>query len=147
MPSSGIWNSSVRLRTDVSEEHIAPIIRVEIICNIERTATSNCVSMLQLPVPANVVPSWLMMEAIISSEMSVLRRPRLLHILQDGILHSHLCEILKSHKYIPDLKKNIHTIKLIPMHGPLISHEDRPRMGACLYMVFTLGLHWSKRLA
>jgi hypothetical protein len=55
--------------------------------------------MLQLLVTAIAVPSspilvTLMMEAIRSSETSVLTRATWLHILEDGILHSHRRENL-----------------------------------------------------
>jgi hypothetical protein len=38
------------------------------------------------------------MEATRSSETSVYNKPTLRHILEDGILHSHRCENLKSYK-------------------------------------------------
>jgi hypothetical protein len=43
--------------------------------------------------------STLKMEAIRSSEMSVYTRSTQRHIPEDGILHSHRCENLKSYKY------------------------------------------------
>jgi hypothetical protein len=60
-------------------------------------------SVLRLLVAANVVPSspifvTLMMEAIHSSETSVLRRAARRHIPENGILHSYRREDLKSYK-------------------------------------------------
>jgi hypothetical protein len=57
---------------------------------------------LQLPVTGNVVPSslilvTLMMEVIHSSETSILRRATSFNISEDGILHSHCRENLKSY--------------------------------------------------
>jgi hypothetical protein len=59
-------------------------------------------SVRRLPVTANVVPSspilvTLMIEALRSSETSVLTRATLRNIPEDGILHSHLCENLTSY--------------------------------------------------
>jgi hypothetical protein len=79
------------VRSDVSEERIASI-------TFHRTV-------LQLLVTANVVSSSLilfalMMEAIRSSETSVLTRATWRHI-PDDILHSHSSENLKSYMNIP----------------------------------------------
>jgi hypothetical protein len=77
------------VRTDVSEEDIASIIRVTRICELGTLAVT---IVLRLLVAANVVPSsqilfTLMMEAILSSETLVFTRATRRNIPQDGIPH------------------------------------------------------------
>jgi hypothetical protein len=89
------------VRTDVSEERISSIIRVERIS--EHSVFPRCLH--QLLVTADVVPnsliiSNLMMEAIRSSETLVLTRARRHRIPEDGILHSHRRENLKSYTIV-----------------------------------------------
>jgi hypothetical protein len=80
MPSSWILLRVVLVRTDVSEELKASIIRVTRIGEVGNLAvTSNRCSERRLLVAANVVPSspihvTLMAEALSSSETSVLTR-------------------------------------------------------------------------
>jgi hypothetical protein len=83
MPSSGMWRRVGILLTNVSEEHIASIFRVEEI-------------QLQL-VHRSWISSTLKMEAIRSSETSVNKIPTWRHIPENGILHSHRRKNLKSH--------------------------------------------------
>jgi hypothetical protein len=86
MTSSGILHRVALVRTDVSEELSASIIRV----------TDARLVM------ANVVPSsptlvTLLMEALRSSETSVLTTATRCNITEDAILHSHHRERLKSY--------------------------------------------------
>jgi hypothetical protein len=96
MASSGILCHVALVRTDVSEELSASIIRVITIGELGTLAiTSNrCVllhSMHRLLVMANIVPSspilvTLMKEALSSSETSVLTRATWRNIPEDAIL-------------------------------------------------------------
>jgi hypothetical protein len=84
MPSSGMLHRVAIVRTDVSEERIASIIRV--------TRVSELSISLQLASVANVVPSspilvTLMEEALSSSETSVLTRATRRNIPEDAILN------------------------------------------------------------
>jgi hypothetical protein len=110
MASSGMLGHVALVRTVVSEEHIASIIRLTRIGALGTTlaVSSNrrytielLRSVLRLLVTANVVLSLLIlvtliMDAIISSEMSVLSRATLCNIPEYDILHSHRRENLKS---------------------------------------------------
>jgi hypothetical protein len=102
MPSSGMIRRVDLVRTDVSEERSASIIRET------RIGTSYIVflrSMRRMLVTANVVPSspilvTLMMEALRSSETSILTRAIPRNIPEDSILHNHRRENLKSYVMI-----------------------------------------------
>jgi hypothetical protein len=76
MPSSGMLCRVALVRTDFSEESIASIIRV---------------------LASSPIFVTLMMEAIRSTETSVLTRATRRHIPEDGILHTHRHENFKSY--------------------------------------------------
>jgi hypothetical protein len=87
----------VLVRTDISEELSASIIRVTSIGELGTT---------RLLITANVVPSslilvTLMMEALSSFETSVLTRAARRNVPEYGILQSHRHENLKSYNRFP----------------------------------------------
>jgi hypothetical protein len=90
MPSSEICRRVTLVRTDVSEERITSIMRVERI-NLLGTALAANV------IPCSLILLTLMMEVTRSSETSVLKRSSQRQIPEDGILHSHLRETLRSY--------------------------------------------------
>jgi hypothetical protein len=77
MPPSGMLHRVVLVRTNVLEELIASIIRVTRISRLGKSAVTLTIH---------------------SSETSVLTRATWHSIPEDGILHSHSCENLKSYK-------------------------------------------------
>jgi hypothetical protein len=115
MASSGMLCRVALVRTDVSEERSASIIRVTRLSELgtmvavtsnqhthQRNHLAFLCSVCRLLVTASFVPSspilvTLMKEALSSSETSVLTRATWHNIPEDGIIHSHRCENLKSY--------------------------------------------------
>jgi hypothetical protein len=100
MASSGMLCYVALVRTEVSEELNASIIRVTRIGVLGTTLAISSGSVRRSLVMANVVPSspilvTLMMDTLRSSETSVLTRATRHNIPEDAILHSHCCEYLK----------------------------------------------------
>jgi hypothetical protein len=98
MASSGVLRRVALVRTDVSKKLSASIIRVT---RIGEVATDPRYEEI---VTFNVVPSspilvTLMMEALSSSQTSVLTRATRRNIPKDAILHSHRRENLKYYMY------------------------------------------------
>jgi hypothetical protein len=89
MPSSGMLRRVALVRADVSEKRSASVIRVTRIGLV----TANIV-------PRSPILVTLMMEALRSSERSLLTRATRGNIPDDGILHSHRREDLKSYNTI-----------------------------------------------
>jgi hypothetical protein len=92
MPYSGISHVLALVRTDVSEERIAPIIRVTRIGDVGTNFSSISSQSASLVVTLNVTPSspfpvTLMMEATRSSETSVLTKDRLKMLLRSRAVH------------------------------------------------------------
>jgi hypothetical protein len=90
MASSGMLRRVALVRTDVSEELSASIVRVTRIGELGMLVTAN--------IPSSQILVTLIMEALCSSETSVLTRATRRNIPEDVILHSHRRENLKPYK-------------------------------------------------
>jgi hypothetical protein len=95
------------VRTGFSEERVSSIVIIERISDLGTTKTkltSLLRNVIQLLVTANIVPSslilvTLMIEALRSSEMSVLTRATPCHIPEDGIFHLNFVTVV--HEFQP----------------------------------------------
>jgi hypothetical protein len=104
MASSGMLRRVALVRTDVSEDLSASIIRVTRLGELGTLAVTNNRSTLHslrrlivtTNIPSSPILVTLKMEGIHSSETSVLTRATRRNIPEDGILHSHRSENLKS---------------------------------------------------
>jgi hypothetical protein len=105
MPSSELLHRVALVRTSVLEKRIDSNIRVTRIGNLGTALAVHRV--LRLLVTANVpnspILATLMMEAIRSSEMSVLTRATWSSIPEYGMLHSHCRENPKSYTVLPSV--------------------------------------------
>jgi hypothetical protein len=91
--SPGMLRHVVLVRTDVSEEFSASLIRVTRIGELGTTVAVTSV------VPSSLILVTPMKEALSSSEASFLTRATRCDIPEDTILHSHCRENLKSYKF------------------------------------------------
>jgi hypothetical protein len=90
IPSSWMWHRVDLMWTDVSEEHIASILRVEKSASEEPAWAGGCILSQRRYVPLRT-------------------RSTLRHIPEDNILHSHLHENLKSYRITAYLHQHYKT--------------------------------------
>jgi hypothetical protein len=95
MPFSGMWHRAVFVWTDVSEDHIASISRVEESANEELAWTG----LLAHAGSSLADSSTMEMEAIRSSETSVHTKTARCHIPENGILQSKLFPVIRKARY------------------------------------------------
>jgi hypothetical protein len=90
-----MWRHVCLIRTDISEERVASIFRVE---RIREVGTTLAVSS-RLAIPSSRIVSTVKIEATLSSETSVLTRPARCHTPEDGILLNNFRENLKLYRH------------------------------------------------
>jgi hypothetical protein len=117
-----MWRGVALVRKDVSEERTASIIRVKKMNKLGAMSVVITSSVLQLIVTANAVPSspilvTLIIEAITSSETSVHTTVTRHHIPENGILHSHGRESLKSYTELSRIPTGLEK-ELLCCRGP-----------------------------
>jgi hypothetical protein len=97
MSSSEILRCVALVRTDVSDELRASIIRVTRIGELVIFLTLRRLLVTATVVPSTPILVTLMLEALSSYETSVITRATQRNIPEDGILHSHRRKTLKPH--------------------------------------------------
>jgi hypothetical protein len=101
MPFSGTWRRVGHVRTDVSDECVASIFRVETISDLGTLEVSSKEKLVTANVVTNSsIVSATRMEIRSSFETSVIKRHSRRHIQEDGIPHSYNHETFKSYSYL-----------------------------------------------
>jgi hypothetical protein len=121
LPSSEMWRCVDLVSIDPSEKPIASIFTVQKSANEEPASAGGCRLNRAGSSFANF-PT-LKMKAIGSSETSVHTRSTQRHIQENGILHNHRCENLKSYKFIGPLY-NCYNISQITIFDWTLSTSD-----------------------
>jgi hypothetical protein len=94
MVSSGMLHRVALVRTDISEELRASFTKVTTVGELGTTLRRLLITVTVVPSSPILVP---LIEALSSSETSVLTRATRRNIPEDGIVHSHRRENLKSY--------------------------------------------------
>jgi hypothetical protein len=132
MPSYGILRRATVVRTDVSEERSASIIRMTRIDELQTTLALTSYRSAANVVSSSPILVILLMEAVRSSEKSVLTTATRRNIPEDGTLYSHRRENFKSYTALTgwalQQRRNVFPVRYklrfyIPEDGILHSHR------------------------